>query len=144
MTRGGRGAPVVSAGLATRPGQGAPDREPGPLARWVLALAATVPSGSATTYGEIAEALGVPRGARAVGNAMRDFGHDVPWWRVVRADGSPPRNAPVEALERLREEGCPLVPDGSRVDLRRALHDLPPTPEGLSRAAVHLSSTSAR
>ena len=114
---------TASAGLSTRPGRST--RPPTELAEQVLALAATVPSGRATTYGEIAEAIGRPRAARAVGNAMAEHGGDVAWWRVVRADGSPPRNGPTEALRRLADEGCPLTADGTRVDLHRALFDLP-------------------
>jgi alkylated DNA nucleotide flippase Atl1 len=83
----------------------------------VWALARAVPAGRATTYGDIAEAhFGVRKGARGVGQAMAGCPGDVPWWRVVRADGSAmPGPAGVEQRARLREEGVPLTPDG-RVD----------------------------
>lgn len=62
----------------------------------VWALARRVPSGRATTYGTLAEAYygvagGVTRstrGARGVGQAMARCPGDVPWWRVVHADGA--------------------------------------------------------
>lgn len=85
------------------------------------ALARCVPAGRATTYGDIAEAhFGVRKGggggSRAVGQAMAGCPADVPWWRVVRADGSAmPGPAGAEQRARLREEGVPLTLDG-RVD----------------------------
>ena len=45
---------------------------------------------------------------------------DVPWWRVVHADGSMKGTAGAEEQRaRLAEEGVPLTPDG-RVDWARA------------------------
>ena len=54
----------------------------------VYALVAAIPYGRVTTYGEIARALGNPRGARTVGWAMRNCPDGLPWHRVVRANGS--------------------------------------------------------
>ena len=87
----------------------------------VWALARRVPPGRATTYGTLAEAYyGVMRGARGVGQAMARCPDDVPWWRVVRADGAVmPGPAGAEQAARLREEGVPLTADG-RVDWARA------------------------
>jgi len=53
----------------------------------VYALVRKIPRGRVTTYGSIARALGVPRGARAVGWAMRACGGGIPWHRVVNAEG---------------------------------------------------------
>jgi methylated-DNA-protein-cysteine methyltransferase related protein len=94
----------------------------------VWALARRVPAGRATTYGALAEAHHeaagrVPRstrGARAVGQAMARCPDDVPWWRVVHADGSMKGTAGAdEQRARLAEEGVPLTPDG-RVDWPQA------------------------
>lgn len=54
----------------------------------VYAMTVRVPAGSVTTYGRIAAALGSPRGARAVGNALNRNPHapDVPCHRVVGYD----------------------------------------------------------
>jgi alkylated DNA nucleotide flippase Atl1 len=88
----------------------------------VLTLVEQVPPGRVTTYGALAEAVGVG-GPRLVGRVMSTYGGSVPWWRVVRADGTP---APVHddgsgtPLERLRGEGVPVRPSG-RVDLAAAL-----------------------
>jgi len=49
-----------------------------------------IPKGRISTYGEIARAIGRPRSARAVGNALNcnPFAPDIPCHRVVRSDGS--------------------------------------------------------
>ena len=87
----------------------------------VWALARRVPPGRATTYGTLAEAYyGVMRGARGVGQAMARCPEDVPWWRVVHADGAMKGTPGAdEQRARLAEEGVPLTRDG-RVDWARA------------------------
>jgi alkylated DNA nucleotide flippase Atl1 len=87
----------------------------------VLSLVERVPSGRVTTYGAIAEHVG-RGGPRAVGRVMAVHGGPVPWWRVVRADGSLPPSHGTEALHEYRVEGTPLSPTG-RPDLRRAFWD---------------------
>lgn len=71
------------------------------------------------SYGDVATALGAG-GPRQVGHTMSHFGSGVPWWRVVRADGTPAESVASEALERLRKERTPLNSAGDRVDLGRA------------------------
>jgi O-6-methylguanine DNA methyltransferase len=55
----------------------------------VYAVTALIPAGKVTTYGAIAKAIGSPRAARAVGNALGANTNPitVPCHRVVRADG---------------------------------------------------------
>ena len=55
----------------------------------VLAWVKDVPYGSTVTYGEVAQAVGSPRGARAVGGAMsrNPLPILIPCHRVVAADG---------------------------------------------------------
>ena len=100
----------------------------GGFSQAVWALVRRVPAGRATTYGTIAEAhhgvAGVvprsTRGARGVGQAMARCPGDVPWWRVVHADGSMKGTPGAdEQRARLAEEGVPLTADG-RVDWARA------------------------
>jgi alkylated DNA nucleotide flippase Atl1 len=93
----------------------------------VLSLVERVPSGRVTTYGAIAEALG-DRGPRSVGRVMSTFGGSVPWWRVVRSDGSLPPSHDDEARIHYLEEGTAFRPTG-RVDLRTAFFDDFDTPE---------------
>jgi alkylated DNA nucleotide flippase Atl1 len=84
----------------------------------VLDLVDTIPSGRVTTYGAIADRLG-SGGPRQVGRVMATLGGSVPWWRVVRADGSLPEHLRDEAHQEHLREGTPLCASG-RVDLRRA------------------------
>lgn len=77
----------------------------------VLSLVERVPPGRVTTYGAVADALGVG-GPRQVGRVMGTHGGGVPWWRVVRADGSLPASHGADALEAYRAEGTPLTPAG--------------------------------
>ncbi len=53
----------------------------------VFALVRAIPSGHVATYGQLARALGAPRGARVVGWSLRACPEDVPWHRVVNAGG---------------------------------------------------------
>jgi alkylated DNA nucleotide flippase Atl1 len=93
-------------------------RHPEDWVEEVLAIVEAVPPGRVTTYGTIAQALG-RYGARRVGNVMATHGGGVPWWRVVRADGSLPPSHQGEARQAYLEEGTPLRPGGN-VDIKRA------------------------
>ncbi|MGC9398484.1 MAG: MGMT family protein [Anaerolineae bacterium] len=55
----------------------------------VYAMVRRIPPGRVATYGQIARLLHWPRGARTVGWALRALkpGADVPWHRVVNAQG---------------------------------------------------------
>jgi alkylated DNA nucleotide flippase Atl1 len=88
----------------------------------VLDVVDLVPAGKVLTYGDIAEYLG-RAGPRQVGAAMATWGGAVAWWRVIKADGSPPPGQESEALRRYRAEGTPLRAGGTRVDLRLARWD---------------------
>jgi len=83
----------------------------------VLECVERIPRGRVTTYGAIADLVG--GGPRQVGSVMSRHGGPVPWWRVVRADGSLPPSHQVEARQGYLEEGTPLRPSGS-VDIVRA------------------------
>lgn len=50
-------------------------------------LVRRVPRGRVVTYGQIAALLGRPRAARRVGWALRICPADLPWHRVVNAQG---------------------------------------------------------
>lgn len=83
----------------------------------VLSAVELIPQGRVASYGDIAEQIG-RGGPRQVGQVMSRYGSAVPWWRVVRADGRPVAGHEQAALDRLSNEGVPLV--GDRVDMRRA------------------------
>jgi methylated-DNA-[protein]-cysteine S-methyltransferase len=85
----------------------------------VYALCSRVPRGKVTTYGSIAEALGRPRAARAVGQALHrnPRAPRVPCHRVVGADGKLTGYAAGLAKKRrmLIDEGVTIT--GDRADL---------------------------
>lgn len=85
----------------------------------VYALVRAVPEGRVVSYGQIAAMLGRPRAARMVGWAMRCSPDDVPWQRVVMADGTV-AGGDFAGLRRemLREEGVTFLPD-ARVDMKK-------------------------
>jgi alkylated DNA nucleotide flippase Atl1 len=74
-----------------------------------------IPPGRVSTYGAIGRLVGV--GPRRVARAMSSGGGAVPWWRVLRADGTPAESVRVRQLEMLAAEGVPVR--GGRVDLRQ-------------------------
>ena len=76
-----------------------------------------VPPGETTTYGEVAARAGLPGRARLVGRILAEDGHDLPWHRVLRADGTCAPHIAHEQAARLRAEGVLLV-DG-RLPRRR-------------------------
>lgn len=70
-----------------------------------------IPPGFVRTYGDID-----PRAPRFVGLVLATIDDDLPWHRVVRADGSLAKGRRQRAL--LLAEGIPMR--GDRVDLRHA------------------------
>ena len=99
------------------------------FAEKVYATVKRIPKGRVATYGQIAEIIGQPGGARAVGNALHrnPYAPVVPCHRVVAADGSLAENfgcggAEVQ-YERLKAEGVAFIgssgSSGSRVDLAK-------------------------
>jgi methylated-DNA-protein-cysteine methyltransferase-like protein len=82
----------------------------------VRATVAAIPPGSVSTYGDVAAAAGAST-PRLVGRVLSEDGHDLPWHRVLRADGTPAPHIRREQLERLRAEG--VLADRERVDLKR-------------------------
>ncbi|UGQ14400.1 MGMT family protein [Yinghuangia sp. ASG 101] len=115
---------------------------PTPIAERVLDLVARIPPGRVMAYGDVAAwfADGGPGaddsrpaedegadatdsatlGPRQVGRVMARYGGGVPWWRVLRSDGTHAPGLADEALRRLRAEGTPMRPGGTRVDMAKA------------------------
>ena len=86
----------------------------------VYDLLKTVPSGSVTTYSQIAHALGC-KAYRAVGNAMNKNPHDtnvVPCHRVVNSNGKLGGYAWVAEIKvkRLEDEGVEIEKVGNRIE----------------------------
>jgi methylated-DNA-protein-cysteine methyltransferase-like protein len=70
-----------------------------------------VPPGYVTTYGDLS-----PRAPRHAGRALSQMPPDLPWWRVVRSDGTWPKGA--EQRARLLAEDVPIR--GQRVVMAEA------------------------
>jgi alkylated DNA nucleotide flippase Atl1 len=71
----------------------------------------SIPKGKVQSYGGID-----PAAPRLVGRVLATTHRDLPWHRVVRADGSIPQGDRQRQL--LRKEGVPMR--GDRVDMKRA------------------------
>ncbi len=106
------------------PARAAPGTEPYALA--VLAVVELIPAGRVLTYGDVAELL-ESGGPRQVGRALAHSTREIPWWRVLRAGGHPPRGLALRARSHYVEEGTVLsVPPGAttptdyRIDLPAA------------------------
>jgi methylated-DNA-protein-cysteine methyltransferase-like protein len=84
-----------------------------PSAQVILDRVRRVPPGYVTTYGDLSP--GAPRLAGRVLSALPEK-HDVPWWRVVRSDGSLAVGS--RQRELLLDEDVPWR--GARVDLAAA------------------------
>jgi methylated-DNA-protein-cysteine methyltransferase related protein len=78
----------------------------------VYGLVRRVPRGQVVTYGQVAAMLRRPRSARAVGGAMKRCPDDVPWHRVVNAQGGISRRRVASGMLtqriRLEQEGIRL------------------------------------
>lgn len=85
----------------------------------IWSVVARIPLGRVATYGDVAQAAGLPRGARQVGRAMRHCPPqwDLPWHRVLAAGGriALPGARGAEQRIRLLSENVPFA--GTRVRL---------------------------
>ena len=81
----------------------------------ILTRIRAIPEGFVSTYGDID-----PAAPRLVGKVLSDHPAgappDLPWHRVVRADGVAPKGA--RQLKLLRREGVPI--HRGRIDMRQA------------------------
>ena len=81
-----------------------------------------IPAGRVSSYGNIALAAGLPNGARQTVRVLHSLSEkfDLPWYRVVRSDGSIALDGEGRELQirLLRSEGVDVSPDG-RVDMKR-------------------------
>jgi alkylated DNA nucleotide flippase Atl1 len=87
------------------------------LAGRMLELVATIPAGRVATYGDIAAAAGSPS-PRLAGRVLAELSDDdVPWYRVLRANGTFAPQVAARQAELLRAEGVEV--SGERIQLRR-------------------------
>lgn len=121
-----------SGSSATAPYEDNPHDEQPDFIDRVMEMVHAIPPGKVMTYGDIAviltarverEGLAESYTPRMVGHVMSRFGSVMPWWRVIRAGGYPPRSLQARAWPHYVEEGTPIVGDDEesyRIDIRRA------------------------
>ncbi len=83
----------------------------------VLQVVALLDEGEVVSYGDVAAVAGRPGAPRVVGRIMSKRGDEVPWWRVVYADGRLPTAKPPHQVELLRAEGV-VVRHGRVIEAR--------------------------
>jgi len=90
-----------------------------PLQARFASVIADLAPGEVVSYGEVARRAGRRGAARAVGAFLAEHGAGLPWWRVVRADGT-------LASHKVREQARRLRAEGVEVAHGRVLAALPP------------------
>lgn len=91
------------------------------LSPWLAAVdraVRSIPKGQTASYARVALIAGKPGAARAVVQALHRL-KDLPWWRVLRSDGSLAPQVAVEQARRLAREGVKLSRSGARIRLAR-------------------------
>ena len=93
----------------------------------IWGIVARIPRGKVATYGDVARAAGLLRGARQVGRAMRQCPPQLglPWHRVLAAGGRIALKGPQGLEQRLRLEGEKVPFSGSRVRLDLCRWEIP-------------------
>jgi methylated-DNA-protein-cysteine methyltransferase related protein len=97
----------------------------------VYAVVRQIPHGQVTTYGRVAEMLGRPRAARAVGYALNALNKkrgsayaNIPWQRVINSQGrisiTNREHSAQQQANILRSEGVQVSPD-LRINLNQFL-----------------------
>lgn len=83
--------------------------------RRIIDVLMSLGEGEVTTYGDIADVAGYPKQSRLVGRILRETTLEVPWWRVVNAQGRIRTSNPALQAELLAEEDV-LVTGGRVMD----------------------------
>jgi alkylated DNA nucleotide flippase Atl1 len=91
--------------------------QPGSFAAAVLDVVERIPPGRVMSYGDVAEYIGCGT-PRLVGRVLAVHGHEVPWHRVLRADGTAAPQIRDRQLALLQAEGVPISQE--RVDMPAA------------------------
>jgi methylated-DNA-protein-cysteine methyltransferase-like protein len=77
-----------------------------------------IPKGKTLSYAQVALRAGKPGAARAVVRALYAI-DGLPWWRVIRSDGTVAKEMEKKQAPRLKKEGVALkgrrVPAGNRL-----------------------------
>lgn len=89
----------------------------GETGRRIIAIILSIPSGKVMSYSDVAREAGIHRGARTVARILHSSSraYKLPWWRVIRADGTVaqlPGDGRDEQIARLKAEGHRFGPSG--------------------------------
>ena len=92
------------------------------FANKVISIAKLIPKGKVLGYGHLAALAGKPRNARQVGTILKaSMDKDVPWWRVLRSDGSIAMQGDITRgplqIQHLRDEK--VLSQGTKVDIQQ-------------------------
>ena len=99
----------------------------------IFTWVAQIPEGKVMNYGQIGDLITPPVGARQVGWIMYRSPEDLPWWRVVGADGSlrlQKRDPQAAWLQRhlLTKEGVSFHNDRVKMSIHRWEPSFPEVP----------------
>ncbi|WP_395830644.1 MGMT family protein [Archangium violaceum] len=92
--------------------------KPLPFPEAVRRAVRAIPRGEVRSYSQVALYAGRPGAARGVGRELKTL-ENVPWWRVIRADGTLAPAVAVEQARRLKAEGVRLDGEGPLWRVRR-------------------------
>ncbi len=86
--------------------------------RDIVGVLLSLPEGSVVTYGGVATAAGYPKQSRLVGRILSLYSDsfDLPWWRVVSAQGRLVPGQENEQASLLKSEGVELINGRVRLD----------------------------
>lgn len=90
-----------------------------PFTEKVINYINAVPAGRVATYGQIAKLAGNPRAARQVSRLLHTMSdkHNLPWHRIINAQGKIVIANPGRQIELLTEEGIEVTA-GGKVNLK--------------------------
>ena len=91
------------------------------LSPWLQAVdraVRAIPRGQTASYARVALMSGKPGAARAVVQALHRL-EGIPWWRVLRSDGTLAPAVAVEQARRLKKEGVQLCRSAAHIRLSR-------------------------
>lgn len=103
---------------SSRPGISSAAEYPGKTRIRIEAAIRRIPRGKVSTYGAIARAAGLPRGARLVARILRR-GFGLPWQRVLGSGGEIKLRGDSAIEQRLRLESEGVLFRGKKVDMKK-------------------------
>ena len=81
----------------------------------------SIPPGKVASYGQIATIAGLTRGHRLVAKALHNSPKDLPWYRVIRADGhcgmAKDSEGFIKQMSLLKSDG--VMNKKGRIDMKR-------------------------